>query len=506
MRMLVQNIILVGFIFMGSNVFSQIKLADLHYRNDTLSEIFYLSSNQKINSFHSSVKPYVLNQPVKNESKLSIGTSNDQSFGFKIYPLVNLSAGYDNITQYTYTGGAGLGLDLSLSNFYVTGKFLPFYNQGGYVSDSITHFSTLYPGASRAIAPNVYFNSELMMAFKANKFFTLIGGYGKNFFGDGYRSLLLSDNAPASPFFKIETSFSSIKYVNFFQVWQDIYEPLDQTKKAATKFSASHYLSWNITNNFNLSIFETVVMQGKDTTTNRGFDVNYLNPVVFYRPVEYSLGSSDNVLLGLNMSFKTYKKSLIYYQLILDEFLLSELKARSRWWANKYGMQIGYKAKDLLIDDLYFQTEFNFVRPFTYSHKYSAQNYGHLNSAVAHPIGANFYEVLGLFSYKKGAHQITNKLVYSGYGIDTNATNYGQNIFHSYADRPENYDQTIMQGLKTNVFNNQLIYEYALAPEINLFLFAQYNYRYEVNAFQKKHNHYVFVGLKSRIWNKYNDF
>jgi len=333
-----------------------------------------------------------------------------------------------------------------------------------------------------------------------------MGGYGKNFFGDGYRSLLLSDNSTSVPFFKIETSFAGIKYVNLYQVWRDIYEPLDQIKPAKLKYSATHYLSWNITKDFNLSIFETVVIGGKDTLSNRGFDLNYLNPVVFYRPVEYSIGSADNVLMGLNLSYKPYSGGLIYYQLILDEFLLSELKARSRWWANKYGMQVGFKAKDFILDNLYFQTEFNFVRPFTYSHKFSAQNYGQMNSPMAHPIGANFYEALNVLSYRKGKHQITNKMVYSGYGIDTSVVNYGQNIFHSYADRAGEYDHTIMQGLKTNVFNNQLIYEYTIAPKINLYLIAQYNYRFEINPLGTKNNHYVMVGLKSRIWNQYTDF
>jgi hypothetical protein len=316
----------------------------------------------------------------------------------------------------------------------------------------------------------------------------------------------LSDNAPANPFFRIETSFSSIKYVNLYQVWKDIYQPIGQEKANAYKFSAAHYLSWNITKQFNLSIFETVVMQGKDSLSNRGFDLNYLNPVVFYRPVEYATGSADNVLLGLNMSFKTYHNQTFYYQLILDEFLLGELKSGNKWWANKFGMQFGYKAKNFLIDDLYFQTEFNFVRPFTYSHKHSAQNYGQLNSPAAHPIGANFYEIIAILAYKKDKHNFTNKIAYSAYGIDTSAINYGQNIFNSYADRDENYGHKIMQGLKTNVFNNQFIYEYPILPKINMYATAQYTARLEFNSYGVKANHFIQIGIKSRIWNNYTDF
>ena len=55
-----------------------------------------------------------------------------------------------------------------------------------------------------------------------------------------------------------------------------------------------HLLSFNVTDWLNFSVFESIVWQGKDTLNNRGFDINYINPFVFYRPVEYNIGSADN--------------------------------------------------------------------------------------------------------------------------------------------------------------------------------------------------------------------
>jgi len=508
MRLNLKHTVFLVMVFSFSMIFSQTRIADLHYRNDTLGQSFDLNK-----SVHSSVKPYVLNDKLFYKSKdLIVGYQKSglecvvKTPNKRIYPLANLTMGYDNFQNLTYTAGLGVGADYGKGNFFVTGKFLPYNTKNNYVTDSVIQFSTVYPGASRAIAPNVFYNSELVAAYKVNKFFTFLGGFGKNFFGEGYRSLLLSDNAVANPFLKIETSFASIKYVNLYQVWRDVFQSPTQPQTNALKFSASHYLSWNITKDFNLSIFETVVMGGKDSLSDRKFDLNYLNPVVFYRPVEYATGSADNVLLGVNMSYKTLHQQTFYYQLILDEFLLSELKAGNQWWANKFGMQIGVKVQDFIVDGLYSQLEFNFVRPFTYSHKYSAQSYGNMNAPVAHPIGANFFELVNILSYKKGKHQFTNKITYSAYGIDSSAINYGQNIFNSYADREGNYGHEIMQGLKTNVFNNQIIYEFPIAKAINLYATAQYNFRFEINTYGYKTNHFVQVGLKSRIWNKYTDF
>ncbi len=512
MRSIILHIILILCISFSST--AQLKITDLHYRNDTLHQSFILKSN-----IHSAVKPYlVLEHKNTKKQKLILssiifrknpdmcGYINKATYKIKTYPITNISIGFDNYKNLTYDLGLGLGIDFSGDNFYISAKYLPTYSKNNYFIDSIINTSFVYPGKGQKMVDNMYQNIDIIGAYKLNKFFTILGGHSKNFFGDGYRSLLLSDNVSSNPFFKLETSFANIKYVNLFQVWKDIYQVPNQQPANAIKYSASHYLSWNITKEFNLSVFETVVMQGKDSLSDRGFDVNYLNPFVFYRPVEYASGSADNVLLGLNMSYKTRHQHQLYFQFILDEFLLAELKSGNNWWANKYGMQIGIKANDFIVKNLYVQTEYNYVRPFTYSHKHSAQNYGQMNQAIAHPIGANFHELIAIISYRKGKHQFTNKTNYTSYGIDTSAINYGQNIFHSYTDRDGEYGHETQQGLKTNVFNNQLIYEYALFPHINIYAFARYNYRFQINNSSIQNNHFFQIGIKSRIWNNYSDY
>lgn len=506
MKLLILHITLILGISFSST--AQLKISNLHYRNLSLEQVFSVQSN-----IHSSVKPYIVIDELPNKhqkltlSKVFIGRRPNVGMHIiKTYPITDLSSGFDTHTDLTYNLGLGLGIDFGGKNFMLSAKYLPNYSKDNYFIDSIIRTEAIYPGKGQKMINNMYQSIDLIGAYKLNKFFTILGGHSKNFFGDGYRSLLLSDNASSNPFFKIETSFASIKYVNLFQVLKDIYQIPNQEPANAIKYSASHYLSWNITKEFNLSIFETVVMQGKDSLSNRGFDVNYLNPFVFYRPVEYASGSADNVLLGMSMSYKTSHQHQFYFQLILDEFLLAELKSDQKWWANKYGIQLGVKANDFLMKNLYIQMEYNFVRPFTYSHKHTAQNYGQMNQALAHPIGANFHDLINIITYKKGKHQLSNKVTYSSYGIDTSAINYGQNIFHSYADRNGEYGHVTQQGLKTNVFNNQLIYEYALFPHLNIYAFARYNYRFQINTYKQQTNHSFQIGIKSRIWNNYSDY
>ena len=174
---------------------------------------------------------------------------------------------------------------------------------------------------------------------------------------------------------KIESEFWKVKYVNLYSMHVDNYNGQENKK-----FSSTHTLSWNINKAINLSIFESVVWAAKDSLNQRNFDINYLNPIIFFRPVEYSIGSADNSFLGANLKLRFFKKHIFYGQLLVDEFLLNELRSGNGWWANKYGFQFGYKVFDLFgIKGLGAQIEYNEVRPFTYSHVVSQQNYGHMN-------------------------------------------------------------------------------------------------------------------------------
>ena len=156
------------------------------------------------------------------------------------------------------------------------------------------------------------------------------------------------------------------------------------------KFTATHFLSWNVSPQVSLSLFETIIWAARDSLNNRGFDLNYLNPVIFYRPIEFSLGSADNAIIGFGMKYIASESLSFYGQWTIDEFLLENFISRSGWWANKFGLQLGNSYFNAFgVEDLVIKTEFNLARPFTYSHGNVTQNYGHFNQPLAHPLGSN---------------------------------------------------------------------------------------------------------------------
>ncbi len=486
---------------------------------------------QKLESnLHTSVKPYLRSELSHNNIKpeLSVlGIKNDSSFWaktlndfyvssdkkiiFKLFPLLNAQQSFSDKNNFNaYAGGLNLLLH--------TGKKLSIYAEGFYenarFADYIhTYSDTLHisPGFGYTDIQNKRYNSRFAngyISYTPHRYFNFQAGKGKHFIGDGYRSLLLSDNAAFYPYLRLSTTFWRIKYINLFTLMNDMYGIETNKTLHKRKFVSAHYINWNISKRVSLGIFESVIWQAKDTLQNRQFDINYLNPFVFYRPVEYSLGSSDNVLLGMNLKVKINDHYQIYSQLMLDEFLLKQIRADSGWWANKYGIQIGAKAIEPFgIKNFIIQSEYNIARPFIYSHGSVQQNYGHNNASLAHPWGANFKEWVSIISYSRKNFYLEYQFVTGFYGTDTNAVlNYGGNIYQSYSNRAREYHNYIGQGLKNNLKYSRFKLAYLLIPATNLQIFAEYVYRSLSNTQYNHKNHFINVGISTRIWNRYVDY
>jgi hypothetical protein len=151
---------------------------------------------------------------------------------------------------------------------------------------------------------------------------------------------------------------------------------------------------------------------------------------------------------------------------------LSEIKAGNGWWGNKYGYQLGVKYIDAFtIKNLDLQFELNRVRPFTYSHVDSVANYTHYNQPLAHPLMANFSEIIGIARYQPlPKWLITAELLYYKQGLDSNAQSYGSNIFlpNQAPYRIGDYGYNIGAGQLTNVTYASLLLSYEVRE--NLFL------------------------------------
>ena len=343
------------------------------------------------------------------------------------------------------------------------------------------------------------------ISYTINKHFNLQFGHDKNFFGDGYRSLLLSDNAYSYPFLKITTTFWKIKYVNLFTVLEDLQFPAPNDIAFKKKYASFHYLDINIGKHASFGILESVVWSG-DSSRGQGFDINYFNPFVFLRPVEYSLGSPDNIMLGFNLKVKITPQYIFYSQLMLDEFKLDEIRSGNGWYANKHGFQLGVKGFDVLVKNLDFLTEFNYVRPFTYSHRTTFTNYAHFNQALAHPLGSNFYESVSIANYRYKNLLLMAEVMYALTAKDTGNANLGNDIFKSYETYTLLYGNKIGQGQQNKLFYGELRLSYLINPSYNFTFDVGFVYRRMSNSYATAETKWVYAGIRTSLYNRYHDF
>lgn len=506
------------------------------FMTPAIQEAFdYWNISRPNTTFHSAFKPYLSSTfanatdsvipfkiyAFKNfflSKTLNEKPQNRNWVNMQIHPIADVEAGMDFLsTNPVLSSIGGLHLKTNINNDFTFAATIyggrvsfPFFLDTSFAKQKIIPESGQAYGTNRSGYTFFDYTGYISYSPKNNKIFNFQLGRDKHFIGDGYRSVLLSDYAPAYPYFRINTNIWRLQYNVWYAIMNDVSEANGRQKSFSPKYGTFHYLSYNVSKNFNVGLFENVVWRGSDTNQARTFDVNYLNPIVFYRPQEYSVGSPDNSFLGLNLNLTIKKTLKLYGQLGLDEFYLKEIRARKGWWANKQAWQLGAKYINAFgIKGLKLQAEYNQARPYTYTHGLVDQNYSHYGKPLAHPLGANFVELLGFVNYRKQRSEWSWQGMYALVGMDSTAanSNVGQNIFLSYNTRTSDYGNHTTQGVKTTILQSQLKYTWYIIPNLNMRVEIGYVQRSEKNtkgyALQ---NPYVFVAFRTSFWNSYRDF
>ncbi|MGE0568961.1 MAG: hypothetical protein AB7O73_13555 [Bacteroidia bacterium] len=496
----------------------------------------YWNIKTKELSFHSSFKPFLSRTISKSADSAvcefdhfqiwSYGASkvfNNQPekrnpFRVQLLPIADVGIGYDVLERKikrNLIGGVKASLfindDFTFSSTVFGGNIsLPFY------MDSMYKQNKVVPGYGRVYGENetgyqVFdYTGYLSYSPGNNKYFNFQMGRDKHFVGDGYRSVLLSDYANPYPFVRINANVWRLQY-NVWYTWMLDPTNANHIKKSFTnKYAVFHYLSYNIIEELQIGFFENVVWRGSDSNQVRSFDVNYLNPLVFFRPQEFAVGSPDNSFIGLNINAKLFNTIKLYGQLGLDEFFLKEIRARNGWWANKQAWQLGLKYINAFsLKGLSLQAEYNEIRPYTYTHGLVSQNYAHDALALAHPYGANLREFISCINYRKGKWQLSlrGNLLYLGKDtLASTSSNIGQNIYLSYTTRPYEYGHKTLQGDKNTILQSDVKLVYLILPQLNARLEIGYIQRSESSTMKYKlENPFVYVAFKTSFWNFYND-
>lgn len=347
------------------------------------------------------------------------------------------------------------------------------------------------------------------LGYKISKHTFLELGHSNHFIGNGIRSLLLSDSG---------NNYFNLRFG--VKVWRLHYQTIIAELSSISarynfgnellpkKYMANHYLSYKPRHNIELGLFESIIFSRENN-----FELQYLNPVIFYRTLEHQLDSPDNVILGLNGKWNLWNRVSLYGQFVLDDLSVSELFDGNGWWGNKYGYQLGLKYIDMFqITNLDINLEYNQVRPYTYSHwqtgnnfkEISISNYSHFNQPLAHPLGANFRELIFQLRYQPTERiNFFTRLINTQVGKDS-GSNAGYDILAPNFTRVSDFGVTQGQGLKTTINSLQFIGSYELWT--NLYLDLEARLRSEKNDLENISTSFLGLGFRFNTYTSSLDY
>ncbi len=396
-----------------------------------------------------------------------------QKLGFSAYLADNQERGpswfQDRVNQYDAVPGAGY-----YKNFHTTGW------------DYIENRASIY--------------------FNTWKYFDWQFGYDKNFIGDGYRSLFLSDYSAPYLFLKFNTRIWKLNY-------QTIYAELTGQHQIGTdyqypkKYAVFHHLLYNATPWLTVGLYQNVVFSRANH-----FDFSYLNPVIFLVAAQQENGSPDKTNAGIDWKLNIGHATQFYGQVLFDEFILHQIIHYGEGnWANKQGLQLGFKYIDAFqVKNLDLQLETNIVRPFTYQHDDTVANFTNYNQPLAHPLGANFYELIGILRYQPAYKwNLEGKVIYYKQGLDSAGENFGSNPFENYTTRPRDYGFQIGSGVPANCVILSGLASWQCKENLFFDLSAQYR-RYSVhdptNTYHSSNSTLISAGLRMNVFRRQYDY
>lgn len=292
-------------------------------------------------------------------------------------------------TLFRNTRGVRLTASIGKS-FYLETSFLE--NQARYpeyvrlLSDTLS----IFPQQGRA-KPFKRKGADFAMAWgsiswKPLTWLMIRAGHDKFFVGNGYRSLLLSDNAFVMPFAQVNLFGKKWSYTSVWSNLQTLrfgaytFNPLSEPVFSRKGYSFQ-YLTYQPVRFLEAGLFFSTIWTG--------FPTFMASPV----PTGLLTGSTEvNNITGINLSARLSKHIQVYGQAVYNG------KQRN-------GFQAGIRSRHTGgIKNLNLLAEYNRVSPYTYQGKSlwlnDLQGYHHYNQSLTHPLGAHFQEWVGMANYR----------------------------------------------------------------------------------------------------------
>ena len=398
---------------------------------------------------------------------------NTRGFHFEIDLLKNVSVStsfYENQSRHT---------DYETNYFRSNGE--RYFHPNGYIVDN-----AVIPGMART-KPFKENGFDYGFAFgevnyKPHKSLLFALGNGQRFIGDGYRSILQSDNSVVAPFIQVSYEVNPRLKIHHYRskLTNLLRRPNYSAVEALyeTKLSAVNYVSFQATKSWNIGLFEGTIYGRGDSLQQERVNPLYYNPI----PVLSALIVDEkeaNSIIGLQSSYH-FDKAHVYGQFAFNpksKGMGGQLGVRYYPLTGKHFLQLQLEGN--LTGDLYASSA-------------PRLNYSQYNLPLGHIKGDNISELVFRASYEF-------KRIYGEL----------KEIFYHYKSYNPNAHLPLYQvGSAQNghQIHSSIEVGYRFNPSINFTAFVSYamnavrleNYSYTSNTLQ--------IGIRTGLINSYRDF
>jgi hypothetical protein len=433
------------------------------------------------------------------ESLLEVDSSD---FSVHADPFFELSYGQNlkktnmvnsNTRGFRAWGNIGKNLYYETSFLESQSVFLP------YLADFINSANVVPgQGQSRRFGKNGfdYSIASGLLSLGIGKRWNIIFGHGKNFVGDGYRSLFLSDNAFNYPYLRLSITYNKWYFSRIMAVTMSDKLPrlaFGVREKRLAGFNIITYVPSAV---FQISFFEGNIFKYPNERNDTKFNYLFFNPVVASNSLIKT--NTYQSLTGLGIKISLFRHLVLYNQLAIYN------PANFSAWGNKSGFQTGLKYFNaFFIRNLNLQLEYNRSGKNSYVLDDSLQYYSHFNQSLAHPLGNNFTESVYIANYRIRCWQINATLSNATYGLAGLSQLTKKS---SYVNTIQYITPFISQGPQTTSSN--------LAISISYLLNASTNRKIEIGYIKRDasitgvgfFNDYFFIAFRTMLDNHYYDF
>lgn len=429
-----------------------------------------------------------------------------EDYFIQISPMANISRGKDlndTLERQLFQNTRGIHVECDLFNkFSFSTSF--YENQSRntlYESQYYTSVGELYPSGGKykpqnAVIPGAartkpfkddgfdYAYAIGYFVYRPIESLSIRVGNNQQFIGDGYRSVLLSDNSIYAPYLRVDWNFHPK-----FRFTYHRSRLLNLLRKPASGSAESYYdpaalavnyFSYMPTEKISISLFEGTKWSMGDSIVSKGPHALFYNPVPLV--AGFAVNSNEvNSVIGLNTSYQVLDHHRIYGQFAISGFD-----------SKKTAAQLGYRVYNLFgLNDFMLQLEYNYASPEMYESSNPRLNYSQYNLPLAHTKGNGFSEVVFRAFYEWNRIYAENNLTY----IQTKDRN-DRSLLSIYNDLDLTSETIIYNSLEVGYRVNRMV---------NLCLFGRYTYRSttQENVLPVS---LIEVGLSTDLINHYRDF